>query len=908
MSTLTPAGLVKVRSGKRGSGWAIGSVGVLTARHVIEPFLHGQVDHCWAVLDPSPEGPGFDCEVIFQDEDRDLALLRVLDVQASAWQLRLGAERAVLAEPGSRGLPVEVVGFPDATLGPLGIPNPEAATATLLPAGGAVSGRMPLDVSNSVPETSKAWQGMSGAGVRDAVGRLLGVVVEVAGNWQHRRMYAAVLPDPRTDHEFAAALRQVDGPQYLEAINAPRARQLLQLIDPSGRPYPAAQIPGLDLLGVRFSRTDIDTGGDPFYPYMPREVDSELDAALDARAAGSDKRLLLVVGNAMAGKSRSLAEAVRRHARLRSWLLLRPEVNAALEEAVDLGAASEMLVWLDDLDRYLPRISADLLRRLLSRSGLAVLATIRTERLSSLGESDLRSSWEIINDATLRQSILLSAGWTESEQSPLQNREQVLRDALGHGRSLGEALAAGHEMVRRLENAPSDLHKALTNLIADWLRTGIPTPLPDTEAVRLWRIYLPEARAKWLTSLSNEDLGRQFREVRDWLCQPVAGSTTTAVQRRGEGLVIDGLFIQRRTDQRAVVPREVFERALTAAARAKDPEPVMLTIAYQAAAAGLTSIAEEVWTPLAASGNQDARHNRQVISRYIRAPARIIVQAPDRAHAGTTITALVVGRLLRNADVKVARVYVNCVIKYHYWTIDIKTFKVGKREITVPFPIEETATKRIRAGVSDLLIRGTLPVGYAFSELVHVAIPNDAIGQVSMPNIEVFWEVVAELSAKGRRARHAMPLVVVPVAKRRPASPEILADDIVALSFSGLPEGPVYAGDRFNGIMHIQARQDFAASAITIQLVLYSEVRRLVPLLASKTYPIHHSAKQTEFRAGQSVKLPFSVTIPSSPPAPSIDAYNVTKFVRFSTQWYLEGRIDRQSEPKLTIRFRITVA
>ena len=152
---------------------------------------------------------------------------------------------------------------------------------------------------------------------------------------------------------------------------------MLQLLDPSGRPYPAAQVRGLDLLGVRFSRTDIDTRDNPFYPYLPREVDRELDAALDARAAGSDRRLLLVVGNAMDGKSRSLAEAVHRHPRLRNWLLLRPAVNAALDEVVELMPASEVLVWLDDLDRYLPLISVDQLRRLLSRPGLAVLATIR---------------------------------------------------------------------------------------------------------------------------------------------------------------------------------------------------------------------------------------------------------------------------------------------------------------------------------------------------------------------------------------------------------------------------------------------------------------------------------------------------------------------------------------------------
>ena len=36
--------LVKVRAGGRGAGWAVGARGVLTARHVIAPFLSRAVD------------------------------------------------------------------------------------------------------------------------------------------------------------------------------------------------------------------------------------------------------------------------------------------------------------------------------------------------------------------------------------------------------------------------------------------------------------------------------------------------------------------------------------------------------------------------------------------------------------------------------------------------------------------------------------------------------------------------------------------------------------------------------------------------------------------------------------------------------------------------------------------------
>jgi Trypsin-like peptidase domain len=141
---------------------------------------------------------------------------------------------------------------------------------------------------------------------------------------------------------------------------------------------------GLDYLGVRPSRADIDTGGDPFYRYIARDVDSELDAALDKRAAAEDLRMLVVAGDAMAGKSRSLAEAVRRHPDLRTWPLIRPPTEAPLEHAIDLTGRTKVLVWLDDLERYLPAIRPEQLQSLLANREIAVLATIRRVHLSDM--------------------------------------------------------------------------------------------------------------------------------------------------------------------------------------------------------------------------------------------------------------------------------------------------------------------------------------------------------------------------------------------------------------------------------------------------------------------------------------------------------------------------------------------
>src|SRR5689334_4384988 len=77
--------LVKVRAGARGSGWTIGPRGVLTARHVVQPFLAGAVETCAAVPDPRPGARVYPCTVVWEDSGSDLALLRVRDEVADDW-------------------------------------------------------------------------------------------------------------------------------------------------------------------------------------------------------------------------------------------------------------------------------------------------------------------------------------------------------------------------------------------------------------------------------------------------------------------------------------------------------------------------------------------------------------------------------------------------------------------------------------------------------------------------------------------------------------------------------------------------------------------------------------------------------------------------------------------------------
>ena len=355
--------LVKIRAGERGSGWAIGARGVLTARHVIAPFLNKQTEHCLAVPNPAPGSAVFECEVVWHDPARDLALLAVEQAKIAAWAAAVGSGLdPPLAEPGTDGLPAEAAGYPDAAV-ENNFPHPELVTGLLKPAGGAVSGRMPFDVDGGVPESSFLWKGMSGAAVRDRPhGRLVGVVVKVDEDRQQRRLYVASLPDPAVDTAFSTALTEVGARPVMEAVNAPAVRRLLAVWDQCGRPPAVHQVTGLYMFGARKARTDIDTRGDPYYPYVARQLDRDIAVALDRRVSGADRRVLLLVGEAMTGKSRTGAHALQAHPAVSGLPLLIPQQGADLRETVELAPAGGAVLWLDDLNTFAAWLSPGTVR------------------------------------------------------------------------------------------------------------------------------------------------------------------------------------------------------------------------------------------------------------------------------------------------------------------------------------------------------------------------------------------------------------------------------------------------------------------------------------------------------------------------------------------------------------------
>jgi hypothetical protein len=228
-----PARLVEVwaadagGTGRCGSGWVIGDRGIVTARHVVEPALDQADGTCQVRLATATATDDWiDATVLRSHASLDLTLLKVLDPFPAAVQ----AVPLLVARLGDQVLDAEAVGFPDATTRPDGMRSPEQPSGRLMPAGGARDdeGRVPFDVSTTVPTTAELWEGMSGAAVRDGRGRVVAVVVSVHPERERRRLYVIPVEEMLGDEAFAAVAAALDWPATLDAAEEEPAAPALR--------------------------------------------------------------------------------------------------------------------------------------------------------------------------------------------------------------------------------------------------------------------------------------------------------------------------------------------------------------------------------------------------------------------------------------------------------------------------------------------------------------------------------------------------------------------------------------------------------------------------------------------------------------------------------------------------------
>jgi transcriptional regulator with XRE-family HTH domain/tetratricopeptide (TPR) repeat protein len=224
--------------------------------------------------------------------------------------------------------------------------------------------------------------------------------------------------------------------------------------------------------------------------YVERDVDSDRQGIRATLAeAGRRGGFVVLVGGSSVGKSRSAYEGIR--ALFPAWRLVHPDPDDAgwMQALTDRGAA-EMVVWLDELQRYLDGPhppTADGVRRALRAGGPVVfIGTLWSERYAAYVAPPVPGS---IEDPWRRERELLAladaltvpASFSAEEQArahSLALNDPQLSVALRHNvYGLTQTVAAAPQLIERWKNA--NVYAAAVFAAAiDAGRLGVQVPLP----------------------------------------------------------------------------------------------------------------------------------------------------------------------------------------------------------------------------------------------------------------------------------------------------------------------------------------------------------------------------------------------------------------------------------------------
>ena len=617
--------------GKAGAGVVIGTAAVFTARHVVAN-ADGRGVKARVVRPGSLAGGWVTMRVLAEDVDWDVALLGVASSEAArdepgARWLEPSTSSPVFVRLGtSAEAGCQVVGFPQSEVQSTPdstVRQSEQLTGTLMPAGQAkepVNAQrrlpkrwIPFDTDGPTPGTQAGWGGMSGAGVILPDGRLVGLAVVAEALHQQRRLcvvpFANVLDQ---SSGIARALSDVLAvPALIEVRDAPRYQAVLKssCLGPDGAPLPLAAWKDLKAFGVKAA----DLPEDPLYlNYVPRELDGVLrDALVEIVDA---HKMLLVVGGAGAGKSRSTAEAAR-HVFSR-YRLVRPRYGSLPAVADlpldDLGA---VVVWLDDAERYKCPAFGDIVQTLLA-AGVVVLGNIRRSELDTLTETGNDPTGAALTDAHLVSRVDWPMDWTLEERGRVPDHvtDEALRRAVAAGIPLGAWCVAGPQLLNRLGGARGDddnpWRYALMHAAMDWYRTGIGRrPAPDQVIELMNRAYLRPPPAT----------GDEINDALLWATKLVirAGRRSPhsllALETDTQRLSVNDYVLDHFHDDESI-PGAVWQAVVKAAHETPDVYPGPLEMGALALVAGEYETARDAWTPLAESGNGDAMNALGVLN------------------------------------------------------------------------------------------------------------------------------------------------------------------------------------------------------------------------------------------------------------------------------------------------------
>ena len=350
----------------------------------------------------------------------------------------------------------------------------------------------------------------------------------------------------------------------------------------------ALRIDELDPLALGVHPAWTLPGASAVPPYVPRNVDARLDRALGSGG------LVLVQGDAAAGKTRCAFEALRRNAaRLGLRSVVVPRDTDALRELARTPLENTV-VWLDDLDRYLATDSLDesLLGALCppGRRDVVLLATLRRQARDALGiDGDMTPS-RSLRILTRAKPVWVGMRLDEAESASAHNFRTDPRIAAAlddHGAGLGEQLAAGPPAMLRWQSGGEGA--ALVSAAVDLRRAGYLDPIP----------------LLWLADLAGP---MALPEAVAWATTPVHGASPCLLPA-GQDHFRAFDYLVDRTELRPGTP-EVPDRVWRKLAATPGLRPdQMFRIARAAARHGRLGEATRLWSTLAAENDPFALFN-----------------------------------------------------------------------------------------------------------------------------------------------------------------------------------------------------------------------------------------------------------------------------------------------------------
>lgn len=322
-------------------------------------------------------------------------------------------------------------------------------------------------------------------------------------------------------------------------------------------------------------------------PYVPRDCEPEVERRLR-------RRRVLIVGASMAGKTRLALQVAR--TTFPEQRFVDPEDGRALRDLLERAPEAELVIWLDDLERFLDGswLTWEVLDRLHTQ-GHVLVATIRRAVFYDM-VSDFKVHPNGMGIAKWFGEAVQLSDWSEDELHRATERgvrDEALVQARRYG--LSAYVAGGPVLLRRFRSGRNRQPNgyALVRAAADWARAGMSCPIPETTLTGLVPAY---ATGHGLTV----DAGA-VREGLTWATRPGRDSVAL-LDHTPDGFIVLDYVLDHLAGRKAPVPEEMWDAVLAHASPSE-----LVAVGYEAAwEHQRLDIAETAYHLAMDSGDRDA--------------------------------------------------------------------------------------------------------------------------------------------------------------------------------------------------------------------------------------------------------------------------------------------------------------